>query len=125
MKVKYSFLLLIFLFSLSIKGQIIDEYSSKKPLSIYTFTDFSNSKNNFSAINKKLKLKNLNFMLMDAFDPTQNWFSVDYKDLGKTPTALMYEDYKRYLDRNILNAFLLKNDPTRWNLQCRQPNLQQ
>jgi hypothetical protein len=123
MQIKYSFLLLIFLFSLAIKGQIIDENLLEKPLSIYTFSNFSNGKNNFSAINKKLKLKNLNFMLIDAFDPTQNWFSVDYKDLGETPTALIYEDYKRYLDRNILNAFLLKNDPTRWNLQCPPPNL--
>jgi hypothetical protein len=125
MKTKYSFLVLIFLFSISINGQNIDENLSKKPVSIYTFSNFLTSENSFSAINKKLKLVNLSFVMVDGIDLDLNRFSVDFKDLGKTPTAFIYDDYQRYQDRNLLKGFLLKNDPTRWNLQCAPANLQQ
>jgi hypothetical protein len=125
MKTKYSFLVLIFLFSISINGQNIDENLSKKPVSIYTFSNFLTSENSFSAINKKLKLVNLSFVMVDGIDLDLNRFSVDFKDLGKTPTAFIYDDYKRYQDKNLLKGFLLKNDPTRWNLQCAPANLQQ
>lgn len=53
-----------------------------------------------------------------------NQFSIDFKDVGKTPSAFIYDDYKRYQDRNLLKGFLLKNDPTSWNLQRPQPNLE-
>jgi hypothetical protein len=125
MKTKYSFLVLIFLFSISINGQNIDENLSKKPVSIYTFSNFLTSENSFSAINKKLKLVNLSFVMVDGIDLDLNRFSVDFKNLGKTPTAFIYDDYKRYQDKNLLKGFLLKNDPTRWNLQCAPANLQQ
>ncbi len=125
MKTNYLFLVLIFLFSISINGQNIDENLLKKPLSIYTFSNFLISENSFSAINKKLKLVNLSFVMVDGIDLDLNRFSVDFKDLGKTPTAFIYDDYQRYQDRNLLKGFLLKNDPTRWNLQCAPANLQQ
>tara|TARA_R110001592_G_scaffold20317_9_gene82663 strand:- start:3081 stop:3458 length:378 start_codon:yes stop_codon:yes gene_type:complete len=125
MKTNYLFLVLIFLFSISINGQNIDEHLSKKPVSIYTFSNFLTSENSFSAINKKLKLVNLSFVMVDGIDLDLNRFSVDFNDVGKTPTAFIYDDYKRYQDRNLLKGFLLKNDPTRWNLQCAPPNLQQ
>jgi hypothetical protein len=125
MKKNYLFLVLIFLFSISINGQNSDENLSKKPVSIYTFSNFLNSANSFSAINKKLKLGNFSFVLVDGLDLDLNQFSVDFTDLGKTPTAFIYDDYKRYQDRNLLKGFLLKNDPTRWNLQGAPPNLQQ
>ncbi|PQB08339.1 hypothetical protein BST83_15305 [Polaribacter filamentus] len=125
MKTNYLFLALIFLFSISINGQNSDKNLSKKPASIYTFSNFLNSKNSFSAINKKLKLVNLSFVIVDGIDIDLNRFSVDFNDLGKTPTAFIYDDYKRYQDKNLLKGFLLKNDPTRWNLQCAPANLQQ
>jgi hypothetical protein len=125
MKTKYSFVVLIFLFSISINGQNIEENLSKKPVSIYTISNFLISENSFSAINKKLKLVNLSFVMVDGIDLDLNRFSVDFKNLGKTPTAFIYDDYKRYQDKNLLKGFLLKNDPTRWNLQCAPANLQQ
>ncbi|PQJ77080.1 hypothetical protein [Polaribacter glomeratus] len=124
MKTKHFVLAFIFLFNISINSQEIDQNSSEKPVSIYTFSNFSNGKNNFSAINKKLKLANLNFVFVDGVAMDLNQFSVDFTNLGKTPTAFIYDDYKRYQDQNLLKGFLLKNDPTRWNLQCLPPNLQ-
>lgn len=127
MKTKLYFLAFLFLISLTINAQETDKKTPKKPASIYTFSAFSNDKNSFSAINKKLNLDNLNFVYVNGFDIDidSNPFSVEYKDLGKTPTAFIYDDYKRYQDRNLLKGFLLKNDPTRWNLQYQQQNIQQ
>jgi hypothetical protein len=124
MKTKHFALAFIFLFSISINSQQITKSPSKKPISIYTFSNFLNDENSFSAINKKLKLANLNFVFVDEIAMDLNQFSFDFIDLGKTPTAFIYDDYKRYQDQNLLKGFLLKNDPTRWNLQCLPPNLQ-
>jgi hypothetical protein len=124
MKTKHFALAFIFLFSISINSQQITKSPSKKPVSIYTFSNFLNDENSFSAINKKLKLANLNFVFVDEIAMDLNQFSFDFIDLGKTPTAFIYDDYKRYQDQNLLKGFLLKNDPTRWNLQCLPPNLQ-
>jgi hypothetical protein len=116
MKTKHFALAFIFLFSISINSQQITKSPSKKPVSIYTFSNFLNGENSFSAINKKLKLANLNFVFVDEIAMDLNQFSFDFIDLGKTPTAFIYDDYKRYQDQNLLKGFLLKNDPTRWNL---------
>jgi hypothetical protein len=124
MKTKHFALAFIFLFSISINSQQIAKSPSEKPVSIYTFSNFLNDENSFSAINKKLKLANLNFVFVDEIAMDLNQFSFDFIDLGKTPTAFIYDDYKRYQDQNLLKGFLLKNDPTRWNLQCLPPNLQ-
>lgn len=123
MKTTHFFCALIFLFSISINAQKIDENLSKKPISIYTISAFSDDVNSFSAINKKLKLANFSFVFVDAIALDLNQFSIDFKDLGKTSTSFIYDDYRRYQDRNLLKGFLLKNDPTRWNLQRLQPNL--
>ena len=124
MKTKHFFIAIIFLFSFSINGQEVAVNSSKKPASIYTFSAFSKDENNFSAINKKLKLDHFSFGFVDIIDLNLNQFSLDSKDIGKSSTTFMY-DYKRHQDRNLLKDFLFKNDPTRWNLQCQQQNLQQ
>ena len=50
-----------------------------------------------------------------------NTFSFNFNDLRKNASALVYEDYLKYRDENLLKGFLLKNDPTRWNLQCPSP----
>lgn len=121
MKTKYLFLMVIFLLSASIYAQKKAITYSKKPTSIYTFSKFSNDKNSFSAINKKLNLYKLNFIIVDQNDIDTNTFSFDFDDLGKKSSALVYEDYLKYRDENLLKGFLLKNDPTRWNLQCPNP----
>jgi hypothetical protein len=124
MKTTYYFSALILLLSITINAQEVDENQAKKPASIYTFSAFSNDENSFSAIQKKLKLYNFSFVFMNAIALDLNQFSIDFKDVGKTPSAFIYDDYKRYQDRNLLKGFLLKNDPTRWNLQRPQPNLE-
>jgi hypothetical protein len=122
MKIKYFLLSIIFLLSISINAQKKDEISSKKPVSIYTVSHFSNDKNSFWAVNKKLNLTNFCFSVVDALDLDFNRFSLNSKNFGKKSSGFIYEDYKRVLDRNLLKGFLLKNDPTRWNLRCNQPN---
>lgn len=124
MRTIYFFIAFIFLFSISINAQKSDKNLLKKPASIYTFSAFSNDKNSFSAINKKLKLANFSFLFVNAINLDLNQFSIDFKDIGKKPSAFIYDDYQRYQDRNLLKGFLLKNDPTRWNLQNQQHNLQ-
>jgi hypothetical protein len=124
MNFKHVFIAIIFLSCITINAQKKDKIASIKPVSIYTIPSFSNGENNFSAINKKLKLGNLHFVIVDGLDLDLNRFSINTKDFGKKPSSFIYDDYKRYQDRNLLKGFLLKNDPTRWNLQCLQPNIQ-
>jgi hypothetical protein len=124
MKTTYLFLATLFIFSVSLNAQKNAKTLSKAPVSIYTFSNFSTGKNGFSAINKKLKLSNFNFVFVDGIDLDLNRFSINAKNINIQPSEFIYDDYQRYLDRNLLKGFLLKNDPTRWNLQCPQPNLQ-
>ena len=121
MKTNYLFLSLILLFSFSINAQKTNTSTSKKPVSIYTVSNLLNSNNNFSAINKKLKLNNFDFVYVDQMDLDLNLFSFEFKDIGKNPTAFIYDDYVAYRDENLLKGFLLENDPTRWNLWCPSP----
>jgi hypothetical protein len=123
MKNKHFFLALIFIFSYTINGQNKPTKDSKKPTSIYTFSSFSKDKNSFSIINKKLKLKNFQFVYVDLIDLDTNTFSFNFNDISKNPSAYIYDDYLKYRDENLLKGFIEKNDPTRWNLQCPQPNL--
>tara|TARA_R110002126_G_scaffold291479_2_gene453059 strand:- start:29513 stop:29899 length:387 start_codon:yes stop_codon:yes gene_type:complete len=121
MKIKLSFLALIFLCSSAINAQKKNTNSSNKPISIYTFSKSISDKNSFSAINKKLQLTNFNFVYVDPLDLDLNLMSIDSNNLSNAPSAYIFDDYRRYQDRNLLKGFLLENDPTRWNLQCPNP----
>ena len=121
MKTKHLFLVIIFLFSISLQAQKATKTSSKKPVSIYTFSNFSNDKNSFSAINKKLNLNDFNFVFIDIVDLDLNQFSIDANNLYKTPSDFINDDFERYQNSNLLKGFLLKNDPTRWNFHCPNP----
>jgi hypothetical protein len=123
MKNPYFFITLFFLLNFALNAQITSKTGLKKPVSIYSVSNVLNSKNSFSAINKKLKLNNFNFIFVDLIDLDTNTFSVNFNDLGKNPSAYIYDDNKKYREENLLKGFLEKNDPTRWNLQCPQPNL--
>lgn len=123
MKFKYFLSALVFLFSIAINAQEQDKDSSKKPTSIYTLSAITINENGFSAINEKLKLSNFKFVYVDGVDLDINRFSINSKYFGKKPSGFIYDDFKRYQDKNLLKGFLLKNDPTRWNLQCPQPNV--
>ena len=112
------------LLSTTLIAQKTTKIVAKTPVSIYTVSNFSIDKNGFSEINKKLKLSNFDFVIVDAIDLDLNRFSINTKHLTTKPSDFIYDDYKRYQNQNLLKGFLLKNDPTRWNLQCRQPNLQ-
>jgi hypothetical protein len=55
-------------------------------------------------------------VIVDQIDLDTNTFSMNTKNLGRKPSEFIYDDYKRYQDNNLLKGFLLKNDPTRWDL---------
>ena len=110
--------------SLATQAQKTLHNLSKKSKSVYTFSLFSNDENSFSAINKKLKLSGFNFVFVDGLELELNRFTINTENFGRHPSKFIYDDYKRYQDRNLLKYFLLKNDLTRWNLQCPQQNMQ-
>lgn len=113
MKTKHLFLVLIFLFSFSTNAQKTNKSTLKKPVSIYTFSGLFNANHNFSDINKKLKLNNFNFAYLNLNDSDANPYYLRLRNFGKTPTALIYDDYISYRDENLLKGFLLEHDPTR------------
>ncbi|WP_155810445.1 hypothetical protein [Polaribacter sp. Hel_I_88] len=121
MKLKNIYFSIFLLINLSIFAQNTTTPTLKKPVSIYTFSNLLNSKNDFSDINKKLKLNNFNFAYLDLNDSDANPYSLRLRNFGKTPTAFIYDDYIAYRDENLLKGFLLENDPTRWNLWCPSP----
>lgn len=121
MKTKYLFFLPFFFLSIHLTAQNKNKQKNTKPTSIYTFSKFSIDKNGFFALNKKLNLKDFNFVFVDIIDLESNQFSLDVKNTYKEPSEFIYDDLKRYQNRNLLNGFLIKNDPTRWNLQCPSP----
>lgn len=121
MKLKNLFFTVFLLINLSFFAQNTKTSTLKKPVSIYTLSNLLNSNNSFSSINKKLKLNNFDFVYVDQMDLDLNQFSFQFKDLGKNPTAFIYDDYIAYRDENLLKGFLLDNDPTRWNLWCPSP----
>jgi hypothetical protein len=123
MKTKYLLFTALFLIGFSVSAQSTTSTSTKKPASIYSFSNVMNNSNSFSAVNKKLRLLKLDFVIVDQIDIDTRRFSIDVKDIGKTPTAFIYDDYRKYQDENLLKGFLEKNDPSYWNLQCPQPNL--
>ena len=87
------------------------------PSSIYTLHVFSQpSTNNFRHNASKIHTVSYQFVYVDLKDIDYNVFSFRFENIGKIPSSFIYDDYRRYQDRNLLKGFLLKNDPTRWNL---------
>lgn len=123
MKNSYFFIALFVLFSVTLNAQVGQKTAPKKPTSIYTFSNIIKNKNSISGINKKLNLHNFDFLIVDPLDIDSNRFSINMKDICRTPSIYIYDDYIKYRDENLLKGFLMKNDPTQWNLQCPQPNL--
>ena len=121
MKLKNILFTVFLLINLSFFAQKKTTSTSKKPASIYTFSKFSIDKNSFSALNKKLNLKDFNFVFVDIIDSEFNEFTLDVKNSYKEPSEFIYDNLKRYQNNNLLKGFLLKNDPTRWNFHCPSP----
>ena len=121
MKLKNILFTVFLLINLSFFAQKTTTSISKKPTSIYTFSNFSIDENGFSALNKRLNLKDFNFVFVDVIDLEMNQFSIDVKNIYKTPSKFIYDDLKRYQNRNLLKGFLIKNDPTRWDRRNFKP----
>ena len=123
MKTKYLLFTVLFLISISVTAQNTTNTMTKKPASIYSFSNVMNNSNSFSTVNKKLRLLKLDFVIVDQIDIDSRRFSVEVNNINKAPTAFIYEDYRKYQDENLLKGFREKYDPSFWNLQCPQPNL--
>ena len=110
------FLIVALLMTVTFYGQNNKIIQKKAPISIYTFNLMENDINSTSALNERLKLTNYKFVTVDLEDIETNTASLDFKYLDRKPSNFIYDDYKKYQDNNLLKGFLLKNDPTRWNL---------
>ena len=110
------FLIVALLMTVTFYGQNKKIIQKKAPISIYTFNLMENDINSTSALNERLKLTNYKFVTVDLEDIETNTASLDFKYLDRKPSNFIYDDYKKYQDNNLLKGFLLKNDPTRWNL---------
>jgi len=122
MKKYHTFLVIIFIFSININAQKTTTSPPKKSASIYTvYNNVLNSNNSFSTLNKKLNLNSFNFVYVNLVALDVNQFYFEFKNIGSNPTAFIYDDYMAYRDENLLKGFLLKHDPTRWNLWCPSP----
>ncbi|MHB0754816.1 hypothetical protein [Polaribacter sp. M15] len=103
-----------------IHAQNATKAPSKKAVSIYTFSSLSKNSNSIANLHKKLNLSHVQFAYVGHFISDFNQPSLFFEDLSNTQSDFIY-DYKRHQDRNLPIAFLVENNPTRWNLQC--PNL--
>ena len=121
MKLKNIFFTVFLLINLSFFAQNTTTSASKKTASIYTVSNLLDSKNDFSAINKKLKLNNFNFTFVTIIDNDFNTYSIDLNNIYRAHSDFINDDLKRRQNKNLLKGFLLKNDPTRWNLWCPSP----
>ena len=118
MKPKPYLFILISMFTLGISAQTTP---AKMPQSIYAISHMLTDQNQYSDINKRLKLTGYQFVYVDLLDLDLNQFSIDNRSLGNKPTKWINDDYLKYRDENLLKGFRLKYDPTRWNLQCGNP----
>lgn len=125
MKIHPLILVISLFFSVGFHSQNVKPKTTTKPVSIYTFTNLSTSINDFYALNKKLQLSNFHFVYVDQIDLDLNRFSFQFNDIGKPVSKLIYYDYQRYQNENLLKGFKKKTDPSYWNLHLPHPNLQQ
>ncbi len=121
MKLKNILFTVFLLINLSFFAQKTNSSFKKKPVSIYSFSQFSNNQNSFSAINKKLNLNNFNFAFVNIIDSNFNQFSIDANNIYKTQPEFVDDDFRRYQNKNLLKGFLIENDPTRWLFHCPSP----
>ncbi|WP_143744253.1 hypothetical protein [Polaribacter tangerinus] len=117
MIVKTLRILLLFMISFSINAQ---KRNAIKPISIYTFS-LSQNYYDFPVIKNIQKLKKIDFVYVNQIDIALNRASFNISDIHKTPSKFIYDDYNSYQNNNFLKDFLVKYDPTRWNLQCIPP----
>lgn len=121
---KKIFLPVVLFMCVSFYAQRIETTPQRMPNSIYTFSALKKDVNSISSINKRLKLTYFEFVIISIDDIENNMVSLNSRNIGKTPSAFIYDDYKRYQNNNLLKGFLIKNDPTRWNLHCIENRIQ-
>lgn len=124
MKKGILFLPAALLISLSFFAQKTEKTNNKAPSSIYTFNSIEEDVNSLTSIRKRLNLIPFKFVIIDKDDIDANTVSLDFKNIGITPTSFIYDDYNRYQNNSLLKGFLYKNDPTRWNLHCIENRVQ-
>ena len=115
------FIIVIFFSSVSFFAQQKKTDTKEFPVSIYTLNTFSENKNGFSAVNKRLKLSNFDFVYVRDINFGYKLFSRNsFKE--RTSSEFIYDNYMRFQDTKLFLDFLRKNDPTRRPWQCYQQN---
>ena len=117
-------LIIFLLFTLVSFAQKIENATIKLPKSIYTLNYFSEDKNGFSEVNKRLNITSYKFAFVSALDIETNRMTINSRNVGIKPSKFIYDDYNSYQNNNLLKGFLVENDPTRWNLQCIENRIQ-
>ncbi len=95
--------LFLILFLIAVSTSYSQSNNAKSvPSSIYKFsTNFDAS---FSNYNYGL-LKHYNFVMLNAYDIENGYFSISFKNIGKKPSTLIFESYKEiYLNSFIKNS---------------------
>ena len=110
-------------------AQKLNTVKNNSPISIYTFEIAEKNKQSTSAISKRLQLKDFKFRTLNVFDDALLNTALNFKTLEGKEVLYVYDKLDTYNNNNnaFLVDFLIKNDPTRWNLQCLEnrvpPNL--
>lgn len=96
----------------------------KAPKSIYTFSSYTEDRNSFSSLNKRLGLGSFEMQWTYRLDSDLNPMPVEFKNMSKKPIIFQLDDYQRYQNNKFIREISYKNDPTRWNLHCIQNRIQ-
>lgn len=106
------FLAIIFL---GIKGNSQENKDSTRiflPISIYSRNLNVSNVNSWQDLNDKLDLVSYKFVKVDLKDIEGGFFSFSPKNLNRTPTTYIYDDYKKaYLNRQIFKGYDLRTLP--------------
>ena len=108
-------------------AQKLNTVKNNAPISIYTFEIAEKNKQSTTAISKRLQLKDFKFRTLNVFDDALLTTALNFKTLEGKEVLYVYDKLDTYNNNAFLVDFLVKNDPTRWNLQCLEnrvpPNL--
>jgi hypothetical protein len=118
MKKVFLFLIPFLYVSISLYGQ------KKAPTSIYTINSLKKNMHNTASLKANLKVAGFKFKHVNAHTIEEQIPPLNFKQIGKNVPEYVYDPHEKYENSNLLEGFLFKNDPTRWNLACKKNRVQ-
>jgi hypothetical protein len=108
----------------SSNGQTKINTNNKAPISIYTFNSIKINMHTIASLKKRLNIDSFVFQFTSPQTREKQQPLLIFKEIGKEKIRYVYDDYEKHENNNLLKCFLLKNDPTRWNLSCKENRIQ-